>query len=251
MRRSLAALGVASILFAVYTYAAAALIEWEWVYPPYSGGGGSPTVSPGQDGERLPGRRPRIEIVEPHGPVAISPGQPVVFESRVRGFSAPWNAAGSAHWYSDVDGFLGAGDRLRVVELSPGRHTISVVAGDGRGGLMSASVPVDIGADSEDGNRPTKGLTVHPKLLHLEPSRGRTSVEVSVDNRIPGILPWQADVDQPWLGLSAYSDITPARVTVSFLETDLPTGVHRAVVTFTSPETPDVVEAVSIEVVIP
>jgi hypothetical protein len=143
-------------------------------------------------------------------------------------------------WSSNIDGALGAGGLLGLSTLSPGTHTISVMADDGEGGLATAQTLVRIVGELEELPPVPNDLLVSPGFVYFANTETVTQTIISLSNLNPNnSIQWQATANQPWVQLSAASGDTDGELIVSLApEAALPDGTHEATLTLTSPQLP-------------
>jgi len=178
---------------------------------------------------------PVIRIDEPADEAVVATGQTVRLEAEAYDIDTGSLSSQYLDWYSDRDGYLGAGDTMSVT-LSEGRHTIRLDANDGRGGQASSSVRVTVVADLDDLPAVGNGLVVSPSRLTFAPDEGRRTASLWIENsNAPESLPWTAQTDAAWLHLSSDGGTTRSVVVVSYVEAGLAPGGHRGTITVRSP----------------
>jgi hypothetical protein len=213
------------------------------------------TASDQSDGTfTVPNHVPTVSISQPAADVTITVGQTLKLEGNaydVDTGTMPSGFSQSVDWYSDLDGYLGAGASLGLT-LSEGTHTITFSGDDGRGGSASDSVRVTVVATLSELPPVADALTMAPTLLVFDPEDGMTSASVSVDNQnVAHAIDWSAAASDAWVKLSANAGMTPELITVSLDETGLPPGSYRGSVAFTSDAVPGISQILKVEATIP
>lgn len=130
-------------------------------------------------------RPPGLYVHEPEDGQEIDEGQEITLNGM-----AFYPSGGSSRdfqltWISDIDGALGEGERIRVANLSPGHHKITLRADDGKGCTEEESTTIIVnqtGKTSPDFSISEDGVSIVP--AHVKP---RQEFNVSVSIKAKGI----------------------------------------------------------------
>jgi len=199
----------------------------------------------------VPNRLPEIEITEPTGPVTIAISQTLTLEVDAYDPESGTMAGSQLEWLSNLDGSLGSGDSLTIETLTEGIHTVTLLADDGEGGVMTDTVQVTVVAELTDLPAVPDRLVAGPSLITFDVGVGGTTAQVSIENENTGNpIAWSAVASEPWVQLSATSGTTPAEITASFNDTGIGPGTHGATITVTSADLPGESVIIIVEAVI-
>ncbi|RME42185.1 MAG: hypothetical protein D6791_18330 [Chloroflexi bacterium] len=105
-----------------------------------------------------PGSAPKPLILNPRNGTVRAPGEPVLLMGVALDMEEGTIRDERLRWYSDRDGFLGSGRKLKVSNLSAGRHRITLRVQDADGMTGETSVTLYIGRPSQ--------TTYLPMMLH-------------------------------------------------------------------------------------
>lgn len=199
----------------------------------------------------VPNRVPTVEITAPSDDVTVAISQTVGFEAYAYDVDTGTMDDSQLQWFSDINGLLGNGSQFSTADLSEDTHTITFLADDGVGAMVSDTVQVTVVSDVTQIPLPPDGLSAGPAPIFFEPAIGMTSAQLSIDNRnLVNPIAWNAVADEPWLQLSASSGTTPDDIIVTFQDTGLPEGTHTATITLISPAVPNESVIIDVEVTI-
>lgn len=195
----------------------------------------------------VPNHAPTAEITAPDDGVTVVVSQTVGLVAYAYDSDTGAMDDGQLQWTSSIDGLLGSGDRLSTANLSEGAHTITLLADDGAGGVVSDTVEVTVVGEVIEVPRPPDGLLVGPTQITFAPATGVISAHVSIDNHnFCQAIAWGAVASEAWVQLSARAGTTPDGITATFDDTGLPVGTHTATIILTSPDVPG--DSVTIDV---
>jgi hypothetical protein len=196
------------------------------------------TGSATSDPFTVPNHDPLVEMQSPAGETTVAQGQTVNLQALAYDADEGTMPDEMLSWTSSLDGALGDGNQVSVVDLSIGTHTITFKADDGQGGVKSEQVQITVVDDPADLPAPADKLVAGPRPVILVPGTALGSQVVYVNNEGRGSIGVQAALDQPWLKLSDVSGTTPMTVTLSFEDTGLAFGYYTATLTLSSPDAP-------------
>jgi hypothetical protein len=91
------------------------------------------------------GKGPYLAILSPDDGATFATGREVVLQGAATDLEDGPIEAASLSWSSSLDGPLGSGSSLWALELSPGRHTLTLTGADGGGEIASESVTITVG----------------------------------------------------------------------------------------------------------
>ncbi|MBN1400308.1 MAG: hypothetical protein JXA74_05705 [Anaerolineae bacterium] len=186
----------------------------------------------------LPNREPQLHIVSPAQDHTVAISQTVALEGWAYDPDASTLSGAQLRWSSDLDGFLGYGESIRLTGLSVGEHTLTFRADDGMGGIAQETrrlrvVPVPAHLTVAD------ALVASPLITRLFPRRDVTSATVVVYNQNPErSIAWAAELDRDWLALDAVSGTTPAEIRVDYVGDALGIGTLTGSILLTSADMP-------------
>jgi len=103
---------------------------------------------------------PNITIVSPWDGYLADEGESINFEADAFDEEDGNLSGNSISWSSDRDGNLGTGRKLRINDLSAGKHDIYAIATDSEGEEASASIKINILGSGN--NRPNAYFEVTP-----------------------------------------------------------------------------------------
>jgi hypothetical protein len=194
------------------------------------------TASDTSDGPfTVPNHHPSVQILSPTGGDIFIVSQTVGLRAQVFDVEEGSMDSGRLRWSSSLDGILGNGHELSLANLTPGEHTISLVARDAEGATNGDAVQITIYAGPEELPPIPDKLWAEPSNEVLDPLRGGSSRPLLVYNyNKPDEISWTATTSEPWVYLSDYSGTTAGVVTVWASTFDLPEGPYTATVTFTN-----------------
>jgi len=200
----------------------------------------------------VPNRVPEVSIRAPADGATFAISQTVAFQGDAYDVDTGTMADDLVQWLSSIDGPLGNGCSLSVTGLSVGSHTITLQADDTMGGVASDSIQIEVVGDPAELPPVPDGLALNRRLISFQPQLGRTSARLLIENHnVEQPIAWIAVTDQSWVQLSSMSGTTPGEVSVSFLDTGLAPGMHRASITVARPDLPDEQVLVGVLVTIP
>lgn len=88
--------------------------------------------------------QPSVTIDQPADGAAFDEGESVTFQGSATDPEDGTLTGNDLTWSSDLDGDLGTGEQVTRSDLSPGSHTITLTATDGRNASTSTSIALDI-----------------------------------------------------------------------------------------------------------
>lgn len=112
---------------------------------------------------------PNVEITEPAGVLTVPESTAVIFKGVATDPEDGTLSGASLEWTSSLDGPLGAGDSIRISDLSVGNHVVAFTATDSKGLAASATVPVTV-TPFVPGNQP-------PQVTITSPAPGTSVVQ--------------------------------------------------------------------------
>ncbi|MCC7361439.1 MAG: fibronectin type III domain-containing protein [Anaerolineales bacterium] len=178
---------------------------------------------------------PEGQIITPAADLTVAVSQTVAFEARVYDLDLG-SLDAELEWISNQDGSLGHGAAFSTADLSLGLHEVTLSAADGIGVYPLDQVIVIVEATPNDLPAPPNQLTAGPELIFIGPTAGAYTATLYLDNLNLGqSLDWEVTPAQPWVQLSAIAGQTPQELTVAAAITPNDFGLHKSLLTFTSP----------------
>ncbi len=158
----------------------------------------------------------------------------------------------SLSWYSNLDGFLGEGSTLvlNALDMTPGSHTITLIAQDIDGQIDESSIEMTV--FQEPPTLPIS-LSIAPQTLqfitylHLGQSPDRI---ISIRNDGDGLMTWTATDNSSWLTISSLSGTAPSNILVSVNPAGLPVGEYQGTITITAPSASNSPQIINVFMVI-
>ena len=200
---------------------------------------------------RVPNHVPELTILTPEGGTTVVAGQTVGFSGFAYDADLGSMPDETLSWSSNRDGLLGGGDQLSTASLSPGQHTVTFKADDGKGGVAGKTLQIIVVSNPAQLPHAPNALVGAPSPVILQPVGNLSSREVNISNQNPLVsLHWEASVDKPWIKLDADSGRTPAAVKVTFNNPKLKPGRYAASLTVTSTEGPGIETVIPIRVTV-
>ena len=199
----------------------------------------------------IPNHAPTAEIVEPPADATIAIGQTIRLTAEAYDIESGSMTADQLDWYSDRDGYLGAGSDIATT-LSEGAHEVRFRADDDRGGLTTDTVRVTVAGSLSQLPPVADAIEVAPSAVQLDLASGQTSRALKLTNHNPDrSVEWSAAVDVDWLELSERNGTTPGATVVAFTGAPLGPGRHFANLTFSTPAAPEADTVVTVQLQIP
>ncbi|MBX7219936.1 MAG: hypothetical protein K1Y36_08310 [Blastocatellia bacterium] len=94
----------------------------------------------------VPNRMPELTITAPANAVTVVQGSTVTFSATAYDTDEGSLEGASLKWSSDLDGPLGEGNTISIMNLRAGTHKITLTADDGDGGVTSTSIQLNVKA---------------------------------------------------------------------------------------------------------
>lgn len=187
----------------------------------------------------VPNHLPEVTILRPADNTMIALGQTLALAGSAYDVDTGTMSGDQVKWYSNLDGELGQGDQISIVNLRVGVHTITVEANDGVGGVATDTVQVTVVADPTQLPAVPNALAAGPTAVTLIPATGVVSATISVDNANSlAVINWSAVSSAPWLVVETGSGQTPGQLIIRLPDPASILNNRSATVTLTSPEAP-------------
>lgn len=180
----------------------------------------------------VPNHAPTVRIVTPGSGIRVAAGETVRFEADAYDIDSGSLGAGEIAWTSSVDGPVGRGPSVAVTDLAVGRHVVTCRCDDGIGGVATASIEIEVFANSMQIPPLPDELVPLPATVRFDTARGEIASLLSLYNRNSReqSIPFRAEAAAGWIVLAETEGETPASILVRFDDTGLGAGVHRAAI---------------------
>jgi len=181
----------------------------------------------------VPNHEPELEIISPMDGATVAISQTVQFEALAYDPDVGALVGGQVAWDSDLDGPLGEGTYLSIETLSVGEHSVTAVADDGMGQVVTDAVRIEVLGDPTGLPIPDR-LMADPTGIELR-SDGMITATLEISNQNTGSsIPWHAESEQDWIVLSEANGMTPGSIDVSYDSRALLPGVYTGAIALTS-----------------
>lgn len=181
-----------------------------------------------------PNQPPIAEIIAPEAGATFGYGQRIPLAGSAVDLEDATLPDSAYQWYSNVDGYLGAGPTLDADLETIGDHTILLYVTDADGATEVAQRTIHL---SNDVMIPAVALIAAPVATNFVATTGSTTVQtqtVSLRNPEASALTWQATSNASWLSVAGVSGVTPATVELRVDPAGLATGDYTGVLTIDS-----------------
>lgn len=182
----------------------------------------------------VPNQPPLVEIIAPEADTTFGYGQLMPLAGSAVDQEDATLPDAAYQWYSDVDGYLGAGPTLDADLETIGDHTIRLYVTDADGATGVAQRTIHL---SNDVMIPAAAMIASPIATNFVATAGSTTVQtqtVSLRNPQESALTWQATSDASWLSMTRINGVTPADVELRVDPAGLTAGDYVGVVTINS-----------------
>jgi hypothetical protein len=181
----------------------------------------------------MPLHAPTAEILSPNEGQVFYPTQQVSLQGTAYDLEDGSLGDSAFAWTSSLDGFMGNGANLNTAELSTGTHVITMTVTDSD--LMSVAVTRTLSIAQEDAPV-ALNLDVAPFGVGAVAAFGDPAFPYTLTLRSTSQveLDWNASADAAWLTLPAASGSTPNDLALTIDPSQLPVGLHKAKITFSS-----------------
>jgi hypothetical protein len=181
----------------------------------------------------VPSGVPEVIITSPANGAVFYPAQMVSLVGSAYDNEDGQLSGASLQWQSSKDGVLGTGPIINTVDLSTGKHVITLQATDSDRavGQATRSIEIKAGTDEEPLN-----LSVMPASLGVArfALQGPVTYRFSVRSSGEDVLKWSVSEKTGWMQLDSAGGSTPSEFRLTVDPSDLKPGTYQGTLTVQS-----------------